>query len=481
MDIMSSNNSLSKASNASSQNSFFNNYDNNTVNHYSSFNDTLNNSKNDSIELYPRSQSNYIYINDNNKKDIMNKSYNYSNSNSTKQYLLTFNEESNLYLNKTVSNRSKISNTSLSSLNSKYSYNNMESKNKVSRAIRIDESSFPKTQILQKKSHQIYFHKKNCKSNINDKINNYNYNNKKNVQSPNHKNNNSSTYCHSYTETNSLSNNSPPIKKNKITSSNPTKVNNEISITIKKDYSNTQINKNNHEKNSKKNNTVINNNNKKTINSIRAVSPVNLYSKFNETNNILKNKQKSKINSISQKPNVVDIDITINTKPKKINEENINSFQIKKGKNTNNKHKKQTHNKNNNNNNNNNSHRKNSIKNLNKQSIQKNTKKNLEQKKNILNKPKIQPVEIQFDLEAEMEMKNKIITTKKDFALCIDNGLTLTKVDTMKYICKKDSDNSINIEVSVVGKSNALKLYHLNGQESITKEIIRNIIITLAF
>ena len=97
-----------------------------------------------------------------------------------------------------------------------------------------------------------------------------------------------------------------------------------------------------------------------------------------------------------------------------------------------------------------------------------------------------------------MEMKNKIITTKKDFALCttnssleeindkltllcIDNGLTLTKVDTMKYICKKDSDNSINIEVSVVGKSNALKLYHLNGQESITKEIIRNIIITLAF
>ena len=497
MDIMSSNNSLSKASNASSQNSFFNNYDNNTVNHYSSFNDTLNNSKNDSIELYPRSQSNYIYINDNNKKDIMNKSYNYSNSNSTKQYLLTFNEDSNLYLNKTVSNRSKISNTSLSSLNSKYSYNNMESKNKVSRAIRI-ESSFPKTQILQKKSHQIYFHKKNCKSNINDKINNYNYNNKKNVQSPNHKNNNSSTYCHSYTETNSISNNSPSIKKNKITSSNPTKVNNEISITIKKDYSNKQINKNNHDKNSKKNNTVINNN-KKTINSIRAVSPVNLYSKFNETNNMLKNKQKSKINSISQKPNIVDIDITINTKPKKTNEENINSSQIKKGKNTNNKHKKQTHNKNNNNNNNNNnSHRKNSTKNLNKQTLQKNSKKNLEQKKNILNKPKIQPVEIQFDLEAEMEMKNKIITTKKDFALCttnssleeindkltllcIDNGLTLTKVDTMKYICKKDSDNSINIEVSVVGKSNALKLYHLNGQESITKEIIRNIIITLAF
>ena len=51
----------------------------------------------------------------------------------------------------------------------------------------------------------------------------------------------------------------------------------------------------------------------------------------------------------------------------------------------------------------------------------------------------------------------------------------------MKYICKKDSNNSINIEVSVMGKSNALKLYHLNGDEIITKEIIKNIILTLAF
>ena len=95
-------------------------------------------------------------------------------------------------------------------------------------------------------------------------------------------------------------------------------------------------------------------------------------------------------------------------------------------------------------------------------------------------------------------MKNKIITDKKDFALCttnssleeindkltllcIDHVLTLTKIDDMKYICKKDSNNSINIEVSVMGKSNALKLYHLNGDEIITKEIIKNIILTLAF
>ena len=97
-----------------------------------------------------------------------------------------------------------------------------------------------------------------------------------------------------------------------------------------------------------------------------------------------------------------------------------------------------------------------------------------------------------------METKSKMISNKRDFALCttnssleeindkltllcIDQGLTLTKIDDFKYICKKNSDNSINIEVSTVGKNNVLKLYHLNGQENITKEIIKNIIITLAF
>ena len=477
MDIVSSNNSLSKASNISSQNSFFNNYDNNTINHYSSFNDSLNNSKNDSIEFYPRSQSNYI---NDNKNDLLNKSYNYSNYNSTKKYLLTFNDESSLYLNKTVSNRSKITNTSFSSLNSKYSYNNFDNKSKISRSIRI-ESSFPKTQIVQKKSHQIYFHKKNCKSNINNKINN----NLKNIKSPNHKNNNSSIYCPSYTE-NSISNinNSSNNKSNKIKSSNPKKINNEISITIKKENSNNQINK-------RKNNTV---NNKKKVNSIRTVSPVNLYAKFNETK--IKNNQQLKLN---QKKNTVDIDIRINTKPKKKTiENNINLSHINRRKNIKSKSKKHR------NNNTNISHRKNSLKNLKKKkSFCKNSnskeKIDLETKiKKNNNYSKIQPIEIQFDLEAEMEMKNKIITDKKDFALCttnssleqindkltllcIDHGLTLTKIDDMKYICKKDSNNSINIEVSVMGKSNALKLYHLNGDEIITKEIIKNIILTLAF
>ena len=95
-------------------------------------------------------------------------------------------------------------------------------------------------------------------------------------------------------------------------------------------------------------------------------------------------------------------------------------------------------------------------------------------------------------------MKQKILTTSKDLAICTvsstieqineklnilcqNNGYTLTEVDKTKYICKKNSDNSINIEISQVGNNNVLKLYHLNGQESITKEIIKNIIIHIGF
>ena len=254
-----------------------------------------------------------------------------------------------------------------------------------------------------------------------------------------------------------------------------------------------------------KNNTVTG---KKTVNSIRPVSPVNLITQFSESNNKNKSKQNYKINSIRQKPTTVDIDITINTKEQKDNNTNNHSHhQIKNRKGNNSKNKKISIN----------SQRKNSVKNLNKKSLHSKThdvnviklvsddsKSNVTKTKKTNNNnlkvknPKNQPVEINFDLENDIDMKNKMISNKRDFALCttnssleeindkltllcIDNGLTLTKIDNLKYICKKNSDNSINIEVSTVGKNNVLKLYHLNGQESITKEIIKNIIITLAF
>ena len=492
MEIMNSKNNLNKESNSSSQSSFNNN--DKTVNHYSSFN--INDNNNDTIEFYPRSRSNYIKLNKKNKTYLIkNTSF---NQNAESKYLLTFNEDSNLYLNKTVSNRSKISNCSISSSNSQMSYN-LHNKGKNSRAIQV-ENSFPKTQIHQKKNNQIYFHKKNCKSNINSNLNNYNSNNlSKKIQSPTHKNNSTSNYyCPSFTETNSISNISTSKKKNQINTSNVKKGNNEITITIKKENSITE-NKN------MKNNTVTG---KKTVNSIRPVSPVNLITQFSESNNKNKSKQNYKINSIRQKPTTVDIDITINTKEQKDNNTNNHSHhQIKNRKGNNSKNKKISIN----------SQRKNSVKNLNKKSLHSKThdvnviklvsddsKSNVTKTKKTNNNnlkvknPKNQPVEINFDLENDIDMKNKMISNKRDFALCttnssleeindkltllcIDNGLTLTKIDNLKYICKKNSDNSINIEVSTVGKNNVLKLYHLNGQESITKEIIKNIIITLAF
>ena len=498
IDLMNIN--LNKDSNSCSQNSFFNK--DKTVNHSSSVNNTFLENKSDSIEFYHRSHSNYIKLNKKNKKFLIkNTSF---NPNYDSNYLLTFNEDSYLYLNKTVSNRSKISNCSLSSTNSKISYNNVQNKEKNNRSIKV-ENSFPKTQIHQKKSNQIYFHKKNCKSNIYSNLNNYNSNNlSKKIQSPNHKNN-SNYYCPSFTETNSISNISTSKKKNQINISNTKTLSNEIIITIKKD--NSMIEHNNIKEKNLKNKTVKG---KKNINSIRPVSPVNLITQFNELNH--KNKKNEQVNTNNKKPNIIDIDITMNSKEIKDikvskNIINLNNKQFKTRKSNNSKNKKLLIN----------SQRKNSVKNLNKKQKNKhevnviklvsdNSKTNGTKPKKINNnnnnnktKPqKNKKSEIQFEIENDIETKNKMISNKRDFALCttnssleeindkltllcIDKGLTLTKIDDFKYICKKNSDNSINIEVSTVGKNNVLKLYHLNGQESITKEIIKNIIMTLAF
>ena len=110
------------------------------------------------------------------------------------------------------------------------------------------------------------------------------------------------------------------------------------------------------------------------------------------------------------------------------------------------------------------------------------------------------------DYELELELENNINQinytmgnlSSNDFALCNTNsnletiyenlmklctekGLTLTKIDVNKYICKKDGDNSIKIEINTKGRTNVLKLYYLNGKEAITKEIIRQIVLRIGF
>ena len=113
---------------------------------------------------------------------------------------------------------------------------------------------------------------------------------------------------------------------------------------------------------------------------------------------------------------------------------------------------------------------------------------------------KVNMFELDYDLENNISEINYTIgnLNSNDFALCNSNsslediyrkliklckekGLTLAKIESNKFICKKDGDNSIKIEINKRGKTNVLKLYYLNGKEVITKEIIREIILRIGF
>jgi hypothetical protein len=108
--------------------------------------------------------------------------------------------------------------------------------------------------------------------------------------------------------------------------------------------------------------------------------------------------------------------------------------------------------------------------------------------------------ELNYELEKNISEINYTISNlnSNDFALCNSNssldviydkliilckekGLTLAKIESNKFICKKDGDNSIKIEINRRGKTNVLKIYYLNGKESITKEIIKEIILRIGF
>ena len=108
--------------------------------------------------------------------------------------------------------------------------------------------------------------------------------------------------------------------------------------------------------------------------------------------------------------------------------------------------------------------------------------------------------ELNYELEKNISEINYTISNlnSNDFALCNSNSsldviydkliilckekrLTLAKIESNKFICKKDGDNSIKIEINKRGKTNVLKLYYLNGKEAITKEIIKDIILRIGF
>ena len=220
----------------------------------------------------------------------------------------------------------------------------------------------------------------------------------------------------------------------------------------------------------KNNNNFDNNNNNNFINK-RPTSPVNLI-----------NKNKHKI------PNKINIDISIKNN-------NNNNNNISECKNNYNNKRRYTFNKNssNNYNRNNNNNNKNSLKNS-----FNNINNNTSNKNNNNNNNEIIDLSPSSFNKEEKDMKKRLINSSKDFALCTTNSsldeiylklqnlckeekYSLTKINEFKYICKKDSDNSINIEVNIVNKSNVLKLYHLNGKEKVTKEIIKKIIINIGF
>ena len=73
------------------------------------------------------------------------------------------------------------------------------------------------------------------------------------------------------------------------------------------------------------------------------------------------------------------------------------------------------------------------------------------------------------------EINNKLIELSKN------KNFNLNKIDSTNYLCIKNKNNSIKIEISSKGNNNMLKIYYLEGKESITKEMIKNIIFSIGF
>ena len=369
-----------------------------------------------------------------------------------------------------------------------------------------------KAQPQVKKQHKI-IHRHQVNININKtKENNHNINNSTSnhnslmCNSPTKKketiNSTRASYCPSFTE-----NMSPIFNLDKMLISNKSNFSNSSNNTVNTVVSSISTNKNLKTPNKKNSNISIT---IKKVNSskrgIKGQSTSPSVSSSSSLNKRSKGKRSSKGNITSTNANnpsfrvkltVIGIDITEEIeKNKQKNKTNITSSNTKQKQQQTSSTTSSTNKKQTNINNNNNKKQKQKSKESNSIGV------NSCDSEGCLIKSKkrkvTSPLEIQFDLEDDVEMKQKILTTSKDLAICTvsstieqineklnilcqNNGYTLTEVDKTKYICKKNSDNSINIEISQVGNNNVLKLYHLNGQESITKEIIKNIIIHIGF
>ena len=70
---------------------------------------------------------------------------------------------------------------------------------------------------------------------------------------------------------------------------------------------------------------------------------------------------------------------------------------------------------------------------------------------------------------------------KKLFDLSREKRFQLIKYNLKNYICTKNKNDSIIIEICSKGKINMLKIYYLEGKENITKELIKSIIFSIGF
>ena len=70
---------------------------------------------------------------------------------------------------------------------------------------------------------------------------------------------------------------------------------------------------------------------------------------------------------------------------------------------------------------------------------------------------------------------------KKLKDLSQNKGFSLLQIDLVNYICTKNKNSSIKIEISSKGNINMLKIYYLEDKENIIKELIKNIIFSIGF
>ena len=70
---------------------------------------------------------------------------------------------------------------------------------------------------------------------------------------------------------------------------------------------------------------------------------------------------------------------------------------------------------------------------------------------------------------------------KKLLKLSKEKGFHLDKIDLKNYICSKNKNNSIKIEIYSKGNINMMKIFYLEGKENLTKDLIKNVVFSIGF